>query len=183
MNRDPLRKPTTPRGWRDASWEARKLRGVPLDLPSGVTVKVVRPRFELWFGTAKMPEVLAKNVVKVFGKIDIDSMEEEMNQLTEEENNDILRFMNDVIMAAVVEPRIVDKPESECDPDKEFSLAEVPEEDRAWIMLFVFEEGVPEQPVPTTGGEVSMAALKSDNTDEPSTDPGPGMREVQTSSK
>lgn len=179
LNKDATRTAATPNGWRQKAWEARKLKGVPLDLPSGATIKVVRPRFESWFGTAKLPAALASNVVKVFGTLDLDSMEKAMQELEVDEQNAIAKFMNDSVMAAVVEPRVVDKPENEIDPETEMALTEIGDEDRAWIMLWVFEEGLPNMPVATEGGEVPMASLKSADNLEPGPHTGKNLREVR----
>lgn len=188
MNNDATRKPTTPAGWREKTWEARKATGVPLDLPSGVTVLVNRPRFTTWYGTARLPDYLANNVVKVFGAIDDESpdslqhMSETLDELTAEEQNQIGGFMNNVIMDAVVQPRVVDKLPEDCGED-EMSLTEIGEEDRAWIMLFVFEGGSSVIPVPTKGGDVPMASLKSAGAEQPGAGAGEGLREVQTKSR
>jgi len=163
--------------WRQRRIERARGKAVPLTLPSGIIIKLVRPPLQTWFGTAKLPETLSKNVISIFGPnldtSDSETAEKVLNEkvaaMSETEQIALIDFMNRILLEAVVEPRLVDKTSEECE-DGEFALSDLDEEERAFI-LYAVMSGVPDQLVPVAnGGEVSIEQLGKFRSGERSTD-------------
>jgi hypothetical protein len=157
---------TTADEWRQRKEEKMRGKAVPLTLPSGLVIKLARPPIQTWFGTAKLPETLSKNVINIFGttteEADPDKAEQIMNEkvkmMSEKDQIDLVNFMNRLLLESVIEPQLVDKDPRQCTKN-EFALSDLDEEERAYI-LFAIMAGVPDQPVPVAnGGEVSVEQL------------------------
>lgn len=176
--------------WRKRKDERARGKAVPLTLPSGVIVKLVRPPMQTWFGTAKLPETLSKNVMSIFGteptSSDPDVAEKVLNDkvaaMSEEDQIELVNFMNRLLLEAVVEPQLVDKDPKDC-AENEFALADLDEEERAFI-LYVIMAGVPDQPVPVANdGEVSLEQLQKFRPKKRSTSTRKTSRKVPRTTK
>jgi hypothetical protein len=170
------RRASTPAEWRAAQAIKRRGKAVPLLLPSGGTVMIVRPPIETWFGTRKLPESLAAVVVSVFSTERAEDMNQKIEALTEQDNAQLVKFMNRLLMEGVAEPIIVDKEWDEL-AEGEMALADIDEEDRGHIMYHIME-GVPLQAVETRGGEIELDALDSFREGSDSSGDGPTSGEV-----
>ncbi len=108
--------------WRKRAAEFGAERGVDLELPSGMVVRAVRPDPETWMLHGRLPTSLAAAIKAA-----------KDNGAAEAPSDDQIlafgRFYHDVIVTAVVRPRIV-----AADPgDGEIAYAEIPGEDLDFI--------------------------------------------------
>jgi hypothetical protein len=112
-------------------WRAQKSRRIELELPSGLTVVVRRPPLHMWISAGKLPENLVKAMLAQRSKQALDE------SMTAEQFKDIFKFMREVIVATVIEPRIVEgaMADDEIDPE------DVPLDDAMFIFQWAMAGG------------------------------------------
>lgn len=181
--------------WRNKVSARNLTRAVPLFLPrSDIYVGIIRPEFEAWFGSGRLPEALSRDVVLVFGKDTEEEILETLNEVGEERSAKLLEFMTRLVKAAVVgvylQAEVKDgkleegpltpiKLKDEARNPDEMALSEVPMEDQGLIIAYVAEKGVPDQPVATkSGGEVTIESLRDFPADGRGTGSGEDGRTV-----
>lgn len=111
--------------WRQAA--ANKQRdSEPLQLPSGMRVRVRRPDISLWLVHGKMPDAFQRLILA-------QSSDEPAAALTTEDIIELGRFTVALVTSAVIEPRIVrGAPQA-----GEIGYAEIPEDDITFIVSWV----------------------------------------------
>lgn len=114
-------------------WKAQQSRRIELELPSGLTVAVRRPPLHMWISAGKLPE----NLVKAMLAQRADKNALDAAQMTPEQFKDLFKFMREVIVATVVEPRIVENATAE----DEISPDDVPLDDAMFVFQWALAGG------------------------------------------
>jgi hypothetical protein len=113
-------------------WKSQQSRRIELELPSGLTVAVRRPPLHMWITAGKLPENLVKAMLAQRSK---QALEE--SSMTPEQFKELFTFMREVIVATVVEPRIVEGATAEDEIDPE----DVPLDDAMFIFQWALSGG------------------------------------------
>ena len=150
--------PTSADEWRKRASELALSKTTNLELPSGATVLVRRPPLTAWLRNGRLPESLTRLIVKASQ----DSTAELQAKLTGttmtgDEQLAMIKFMQDLVLYAVVRPKLVMG--VSMSPD-EIGVAEIPEEDSDFLFSWVMQ-GSPQIPIPTTEGEVEPKGLST----------------------
>jgi hypothetical protein len=125
-----------------------------LELPSGNTIKVIVPPLHTWIAMGQVPPFFLKAVSNLWGGAGAESVLQ--MGLSEEEQFEIVKTFCELIIAACVEPRVVER-----DPaDGEIAITEMPAADRDKIAAWCLAGG-PGLSIPTAGGEVEPERLTS----------------------
>lgn len=140
--------------WRAKARARIEQMAVDLILPSGATIKFCRPNLSAWLSGGRMPE----SFVLMLSKLEKSEMTGAvaMSQLTPEDLVKYQTFLNDLVVASVVFPRVV---LGETDADDEISLSDVPIEDQEFILKLALQLA-PNVPVATKGGDVPLKAIE-----------------------
>ncbi|MGE0131878.1 MAG: hypothetical protein AB7U82_27660 [Blastocatellales bacterium] len=147
--------------WRGRARSAEAKRAVDLELPSGAVVMFCRPSLLAWIGGGRIPETfmsMLQRVVDAGGSLREKELEaaRAISELSEQDQIKYATFLNDLVVASVIEPKIVlGIPQFE----DEISIAEIPEDD----LMFILKEAMslaPSVPVQTKGGDVPLAAIE-----------------------
>jgi hypothetical protein len=93
--------------WRERARQTQQAAAAPLPLPSGATVRIARPPIETWVSSGRIPETLSRDVIAAFGKDDPEEREAAIAEMGEERAQEVVGFMRDIVVEAVVEPKIV----------------------------------------------------------------------------
>lgn len=119
-----------------SEWKAKSITPIELELPSGLAVMVRKPPLHLWITAGKLPENIVQTMLKA--REDLPGMQAQgQSRLDAEEIKSIFRFMREVIVATVIEPRITEHPSS----DDEISPDEVPLDDATFIFRWAMAGG------------------------------------------
>jgi hypothetical protein len=121
-----------------------------LTLPSGMIIKVQRPNVGAWIRSGRVPQTVVQamlGAVKSGGdaKSPADAMKF-MKTLGQEQLFDVMKFMRDLVVETVLEPRIVEN--APPDSEDEISPGEIPDEDFDFIAQWAMEGTID-----TKGGE------------------------------
>jgi hypothetical protein len=107
--------------WRAASQAARLEHAERLQLPSGATILAARPEPLEWILAGRLPQRLLGAALE-----DAPQGATAARETTREEILELARFAEQLVEAAILEPRIGDGP-------GEITLEEIPVQDRAFI--------------------------------------------------
>jgi len=114
-------------------WRAQQTRKIELELPSGLTVVVRRPPLHMWISAGKVPESLVKAMLSQRNQqVTADAL-----QMSPEQFKGLFTFMREVIVATVVEPRIVENATAE----DEIAPEDVPLDDAMFIFQWALAGG------------------------------------------
>jgi hypothetical protein len=113
---------TSAAGWKRAAAQLRRDASVEIELPSGAVVRACRPGVEHWMLRGRMPEALSAVVLALTG--------DDRRKLTPAELAELGRFNRDIVIATVVEPKIVlDAP-----GDGEIAYGDIPDADAEFLL-------------------------------------------------
>jgi hypothetical protein len=118
-----------------SEWKAKTLRPIELELPSGLTVMVRKLPLHLWISAGKLPENLVSTMLNAQSQLP--GVPQAAPRMDSEQFKNMFRFMRDVILATVVEPRIVDQATS----DDEISPDDIPLDDANFIFQWAMAGG------------------------------------------
>jgi hypothetical protein len=115
-----------------AAWRNKQNQAIELELPSGLTVLVRRPPIQMWIAAGKLPENLVRTMLRAGqGTAPV------VPDMSPEQFKELFEFMRTTIVAAVVQPRIVDVPTN----DDEIAPDDVPLEDAMFIFQWAMAGG------------------------------------------
>ncbi len=121
MSQSPSNGIATAETWRDASHQARIERAERLRLPSGATILAARPEPLEWVLAGRLPQRLLGAALE-----ESSSASAAAREMTREEILELARFAEQLVRAAILEPRVGEGP-------GEIALDEIPVQDRAFI--------------------------------------------------
>jgi len=135
------------REWREKS------RNELLTLPSGMTIRVCRPRLQVWMMSGRLPDnlislILTPDQVAADAEIDPEKALEQAKRAGE--------FVKEIVFKTVVEPKIV---EQETDADDEMWFGDLSDADMQHIVAHA-KGMLPDQKVPTTNGDLTAKAVE-----------------------
>lgn len=123
-----------------------------------------------------MPEHFVLKLTEIFNQQV--TPEAALLSLSAEDQIRYATFLNDLVIASVIEPKIVTY---DTDAEDEISLADIPEEDLQFILASALNLA-PEVPVRTKGGDVPLKAVENFRDESErllSAEPGGDGRAVQ----
>ena len=122
-------------------------------LPSGAVFTLRRPPLDAWTRAGKVPDFFVRMALESEkGKGNADAL----NDLTPEEVMHSLKFMREVLLYAVVEPKLKI---GAAEDDDALDPAEIEEGDVEFLTSYILFKGCPDIPVLTKEGQVSVQSL------------------------
>jgi len=122
-------------------------------LPSGAVFTLRRPPLDAWTRAGKVPDFFIRmSLESEKGKAGLDAI----NDLSPDEVMSSLKFMREVLLYAVVEPKLK---MGATEADEELDPAEIDTDDVEFLTSYILFKGCPDIPVLTKEGQVSVQSL------------------------
>lgn len=162
---------TTASGWRKLGEVTEDVPVVPLKLPSGAVIKARRIPMDAWISMGKLPRVFLQAYLDAGG--DQDTSTEAIEQRAQEAMTrdpqsalEAVVALKRIVTWAVVWPRITEDAQGE----NEIDPVHIPDQDFFFIVNWA-TTGAPGVPVPTKGGQTSVAELETFREGRPRREP------------